>query len=282
MMLTSRARLAGVIGWPVAHSRSPRLHGFWLEKYRVDGAYVPLAVSPENIENALRALPKLGFAGANVTLPHKGAALAAADEIDPLARRIGAVNTIVVGADGRLYGSNTDAFGFMAHLRATVPRWRPETAPAVVLGAGGAARAICVALLDAGVPELRLLNRTRGRADALAAELGGAIVVHEWANAAKSLDDAGLLVNTTTLGMHGQPPLDLSLARLPPTAVVDDIVYVPLETPLLRAARARGNPVVDGLGMLLHQARPGFEAWFGIAPAVDDALRAHVLEDLKP
>jgi len=286
MMLTGHARLAGVIGWPVAHSRSPRLHGFWLEKYRIDGAYVPLAVSPENFREALRALPKLGFAGANVTLPHKEAALAVADDVDPLARRIGAVNTLVVGLDGRLHGSNTDAFGFMAHLSTSVPEWRPEAGPAVVLGAGGAARAICVALLDAGVPKLRLLNRTRARADLLAADLlaadlGGTTVVYDWADAAAALDGAGLLVNTTTLGMHGQPPLDLSLDRLPRSAVVDDIVYVPLETPLLRAARARGNPVVDGLGMLLHQARPGFEAWFGVAPTVDDALRAHVLEDLK-
>ena len=280
MILSGKARLAGVMGWPVAHSRSPRLHGFWLDRYGIDGAYLPLAVRPEHLEAALRALPLLGFRGVNLTLPHKEAALAALDEVDPEARRIGAVNTVAVTGDGRLRGWNTDAFGFLAHLRDAAPSWRPQAGPAVLLGAGGAARAVCAALAGAGVPEIRLVNRTRARAEEVAAAIGGPIRALDWEQRAAALDGAALLVNTTTLGMAGQPPLDLDLGRLPPEAVVNDIVYVPLETPLLRAAAARGNVCVDGLGMLLHQARPGFAAWFGVEPEVDAGLRAFVLKDL--
>ena len=276
MILSGAARLAGVIGWPVEHSLSPRLHGHWLERYAIDGAYVPLAVPPERFESALRALPALGFRGANVTLPHKEAALAACDQVDDGARRIGAVNTVVV-ENGRLHGSNSDGFGFMENLRAGAPGWRPEAGPAVVLGAGGAARAVVAALLDAGVPELRLINRTRSRAEGLAADLGGGIACWSWDRRAEALADAGLLANTTTLGMAGQPPLELPLDGLAEGCLVTDIVYKPLETPLLAAARAKGNRTVDGLGMLLHQARPGFEAWFGRRPEVDAALRAFVL-----
>ena len=280
MTLTGAGRVAGVMGWPVRHSRSPRLHGFWLRQYGIDGAYVPMSVAPADLGDAIKALRCLGFAGANITVPLKEAALQHVDLVDPLARRIGAINTIVVREDGRLEGSNTDAFGFLANVKATVPSWAPEAAPAAILGAGGAARAVLAALLDAGVPGIRIANRTRSRAESLAAEFSGAITIHEWGDWDSLLDHTGLLVNTTTLGMTGQKPLDIVLDRLPQNAIVNDIVYVPLETELLAAARRRGNPVVDGLGMLLHQARPGFRAWFGVDPEVTPALRAHVAADL--
>ena len=276
MIPSGRARLAGVMGWPVEHSLSPRVHGYWLEHHRIDGVYVPLAVAPRDLERALTALPALGFRGVNLTLPHKERALGLCHEADDLARRIGAVNTIVV-RDGKLIGSNSDGFGFLENLKAGAPGWRPEAASAVVLGAGGAARAVVAALIDAGAPQVRIVNRTRPRAEELAASLGGAISVHGWKQRNALLAGAGLLVNTTSLGMAGQPPLDLDLGGLPRDAVVSDLVYAPLMTPLLEAARARGNPLVDGLGMLLHQARPGFEAWFGSRPEVTDALRAFVL-----
>jgi shikimate dehydrogenase len=269
------------MGWPVAHSLSPRLHGHWLLRYGIDGAYVPLPVPPERLEQALRALPALGFAGVNLTIPHKEAALALMDRLSPVAARIGAVNTVVVEADGTLSGDNTDAFGFIAALCQSGAAWRAEAGPAVVLGAGGAARAVAVALLDAGAPEVRLLNRTPERARALAHGLGGAVRAVDWGAPAAALDGAALLVNTTSLGMRGQPPLVLPLEGLPRTALVTDVVYTPLITPLLALAQARGNPVVDGLGMLLHQARPGFRAWFGVDPAVDDDLRAIVAAGLS-
>ena len=282
MAISGKAILAGVMGWPVAHSLSPALHGHWLAQHGIDGAYLPLAVAPENFRDVLAAMPKMGFRGANVTVPHKEAALAGVAGADDLARRIGAVNTIVFGGDGRAQGSNTDAFGFIENLKAGAPRWNPKAGPAVVLGAGGAARAVVAALQDAGVPDIRLVNRTRDRADKVAADLGAGITVDDWDRRADLLADAGLLVNTTTLGMTGKDALDLSLDRLPAGAVVNDIVYVPLETPLLAAARARGNATVDGLGMLLHQARPGFHAWFGVMPEVTADLRAAVLARLAP
>ena len=283
MTLTGAARLAGVMGWPVAHSRSPALHGFWLAEHGIDGAYVPLAVRPEHLGSALRALPQLGFAGCNVTIPHKAAVLAAVDEADEAARRAGGVNTVVVGADGRLHGSSTDGFGFLEALRAAAPGWRAAQGPAVVIGAGGAGRAIVAALLDAGAGEIRLVNRTPAHAAALAAALGGPVRILAWEERAAALAGARLLVNATSLGMVGQPPLDLALDALPRDAVVNDIVYVPLETTLLAAARARGNLAVDGLDMLLHQGRPGFAAWFGVMPQVTPALRRAVLATLaKP
>jgi shikimate dehydrogenase len=279
MSLSGKALKAGVMGWPVEHSRSPVLHGHWLEKYAVDGAYVPMAVRQENLAAALRALPILGFAGCNLTIPHKEAALAIVDRVDPVARRIGAVNTIVVAPDGSLEGRNTDGFGFLASLRASAPGWTPQ-GPVTVLGAGGAARSILVALLDAGVPEIRLVNRTLPRASALAAELGAAVTALPWESRHEALAGATLLVNTTSQGMVGEAPLDLSLDLLAQDAVVSDIVYVPLETPLLAAARRRGNRTIDGLGMLLYQARAGFAAWFGIEPEVTSALREAVLATL--
>lgn len=279
MILTGNARLAGVMGWPVNHSRSPRLHGFWLQTYGLDGAYVPLAVPPEHFETALRALSSLGFRGVNVTVPHKQAALELADSADDEARRIGAANTIIVAQDGSLHASNTDGFGFLENLRAGAPDWTPDQ-PVLVLGAGGASRAVIVSLLDQGVPEIRLANRTAARAEALVASLGGAVHTVDWADRAVAASGCGLIVNTTTLGMTGQPPLDMSLDNLSAGAVVYDLVYAPLETPLLAAARGAGLHAVDGLGMLLHQARPGFAAWFGCEPEVTSELYDFVAEGL--
>jgi shikimate dehydrogenase len=278
--LSGRARLAGVMGWPVAHSLSPRLHGHWLRRHRIDGAYLPLAVPPERLEQALRALPALSFAGVNLTIPHKEAAALLVDRRSPAAERIGAVNTVVVEPDGTLFGDNTDGFGFIESLSESAAGWRAAAGPAALLGAGGAARAVAVALLDAGAPEVRLLNRTPDRAQALAAELGAPVRAVPWRERDAALDGAALLVNTTSLGMRDQPPLVLALDALPRSAVVTDVVYTPLVTALLAVARARGNPVVDGLGMLLHQARPGFRAWFGVDPVVDEDLRAAVLAGL--
>jgi shikimate dehydrogenase len=266
------------MAWPVAHSRSPRLHGFWLEQHGIDGAYVPLPVRPDDFAAALRALAALDFRGVNVTLPHKRAALETCDDLDAHARRIGAVNTVVM-RERHLLGSNTDAVGFLENLREQAPDWHAEAGAAVVLGAGGAARAVLVALLDAGVPGIRLVNRTARKAEALAEEFGGPIEVGSWGDWRGVLDGSALLVNTTSLGMEGQPSLELDLDALPRRAVVYDIVYQPLETGLLAAARRRGHTVVDGLGMLLHQARPGFEAWFGVRPEVTGALRAFVMQD---
>jgi shikimate dehydrogenase len=277
VILTGRARLAGVMGWPVAHSLSPRLHGFWLRHYGIDGAYVPLPVRPERLASALRALPDLGFAGCNLTIPHKEAALLALDEVAPEARRVGAVNTVRVRQDGSLYGWNTDIEGYAQSLAAALPGWSLAGKSAAVVGAGGAARAVVAALAGMGASEIRLVNRSAARAQELARALGGPIDVLPWEQRADALRGAELLVNATTLGMAGQEALDIDLASLPREAVVSDIVYVPLETPLLAAARGRGHPVVDGLGMLLHQAVPGFEAWFGRRPEVTPALRDFAL-----
>jgi shikimate dehydrogenase len=274
-LLSGHARLAGVFGYPVTHSRSPRLHGFWLQRYGIDGAYIPLGVAPVGFGAAVRALVDLGFRGANVTIPHKLAAFEICDAVAPFARRAGAVNTLIF-RDGRIDGSNTDGFGFLESIREAAPGWRADAGPAVLLGAGGAARAIAAALLDAGAPRVTLVNRTAAKAEALARDLGGPIHVAD----RPPLEDAALLVNTTSLGMQGQPGLGVDLAPLPQNAVVADIVYVPLETRLLAVARARGLVAVDGLGMLLHQARPGFEAWFGVAPQVDQALRDVVAADI--
>ncbi|MBL6455976.1 shikimate dehydrogenase [Belnapia sp. T6] len=274
-ILSGHARLAGILGWPVSHSRSPRLHGLWLRRHGIDGAYLPLPVRPERFADSVRALADLGFRGANVTIPHKEAAFAVCDRVDPSAERAGAVNTLVF-REGRIEGSNTDGYGFLANLREAAPAWRPEAGPAVILGAGGSARAVAAALLDAGCPRLVLVNRSPARAEALARALGGPIEVADRA----PLGDAALLVNTTSLGMQGQPPLALDLAPLPDGAVVADIVYVPRETGLLAAARARGLVGVEGLGMLLHQARPGFAAWFGTDPVVDAELRDFVGGDI--
>jgi shikimate dehydrogenase len=271
---------ACVIGWPVAHSRSPVIHRYWLKLYGLDGAYDMEAVRPEEIGGFLKSLGERGYAGANVTLPHKEAALAAAVRPDEAARTIGAANTLWLDEAGLLHASNTDAYGFMTHLAAEAPDWNKGERPVAVLGAGGAARAILHGLIEAGASRILLANRTEGRAKALAEGFGDRVSVIAWADRNRALAGCGLLVNTTSLGMTGKPPLDIDLAALPRDAIVADIVYSPLETPLLAAARARGNRVVDGLGMLLHQAVPGFERWFGVRPNVTPELRAHVVKHL--
>lgn len=278
MNISGRTQLAGVMGWPVAHSLSPRLHNYWLDLHGIDGAFVPLPVAPDNFAQALRVLARLGFRGVNVTVPHKEAALAAVDSADAVAKRIGAVNTVVFGSDGSLHGTNTDAFGFAENLSASVPGFDAGHGTAVIIGAGGAARAAAVALKDMGARDIRIVNRTLARAESLALALGAGVHVMDWAGRGAVLKDAGIVVNTTTQGMTGHEPLDLDLAALDRDAVVYDIVYNPLETPLLAAARARGHRVVDGLGMLLYQAVAGFSAWFGVTPEVTPALRAHLLQ----
>ncbi len=265
--------LAGVMGWPVAHSRSPAIHGHWIREYGLNGHYVLLPVQPEQLSEAVRGLRALGFAGCNLTIPHKVAAMALVDRVDPLAARIGAINTLVVEKDGALAGYNTDAYGYIQSLLDAQPHWRADAGPVTVLGAGGAARAILVALAERGAKEIRLCNRSLDKAQALAAEFGAPIRAIPWEQRAEALDGCALLVNSTSLGMKGQAPLELSLEQLPRHALVSDIIYVPLETPLLAAARARGHVAVDGLGMLLNQARPAFEHWFGVRPELTPELR---------
>ena len=281
MSITGAGRLAGVLGWPIGHSLSPRLHGYWLERYKIDGAYVPLAVRPEDFTQALAALPKLGFAGVNVTVPHKEAALDLADSADAQAQRVGAANTLVFSEDGRIEAFNTDGHGFIENLRGNADLSALAGGPAVVLGAGGAARSVVAALLDAGAPQVRVVNRTKSRAEALVSDMsdGAAneIIPIDWDGRADALAGAAILVNTTVLGMAGQAPLELDLGQLPKSAVVNDLVYTPLQTELLKTAASCGNRTLDGLGMLLHQARPGFEAWFGIEPEITPALRRFVL-----
>ncbi|MFN4056602.1 MAG: shikimate dehydrogenase [Roseinatronobacter sp.] len=267
--------LAGVIGCPISHSRSPRLHGHWLQTYGLPGHYVPLHVETRDLEHVLRNMPQMGFVGANVTIPHKEAVLHLADDISDTAGRIGAANTLTF-RDGRILADNTDAYGFMANLRQAAPDWQPGGA-ALVLGAGGAARAVVDGLLQAGMDRIWLSNRSRDRAEVLADTFGAKVKVLDWSNRAAALPDIGLLVNTTSLGMSGQAPLDMPLSGLPRKTLVTDIVYVPLMTDLLVQAAARGNQIVDGIGMLLHQAVPGFERWFGKTPEVTEALRRAVL-----
>ncbi len=269
--------LAGVIGQPVAHSRSPALHGHWLARYGIAGHYVPLHVTQADLAAVLHALPRMGFRGVNVTLPHKEAVLALADVVTDRAALIGAANTLIFRQDGTLHADNTDGYGFVASLRQQVPGWDAGAGPAAVLGAGGAARAVVVSLLDAGAPIIRISNRSRARAEALRHEFGGRIEVHDWVHAADMLESATTVVNATSLGMQGKPPLNISLHRLGSEAVVSDLVYTPLRTEFLNSAAQRGCSVVDGLGMLLHQAVPGFERWFGQRPAVDAAARSAAL-----
>lgn len=276
----SRFVLAGLMGWPVAHSRSPNIHNHWIAEYGLRGAYVLLPVEPTNLAQALRALPVLGFAGCNLTIPHKVAAMALVDSVDPVARRIGAINTVVVQPDGSLSGSNTDGFGYIQSLLDEVPDWRADAGPVVVMGAGGAARGVIATLAELGAKEIRVCNRSPGKAQQLAAELGGPVTALRWEERHGALAGAALLVNTTSQGMSGQPPLDLVLDELPRDALVSDLIYVPLQTPLLAAARARGNRCAGGLGMLLNQARPGFAAWFGCMPEVTAPLRALVESSL--
>jgi len=271
---------ACVIGWPVEHSRSPLIHRYWLKQYGIDGAYEMEAVEPKDLARFLGSLAARGYAGANVTLPHKEAALRLSAVADEAARAIGAANTLWLDRTGRLCAGNTDAYGFMTNLEAEAPDWNRGRRPVMVLGAGGAARAILHSLLGEGAARILLANRTRNRAEALAQAFGPSVHVVDWEDRHRALAGCGLLVNATSLGMTGKENLDIDLEALPADAVVADIVYSPLETKLLAAARARGNHVVDGLGMLLHQAVPGFERWFGVRPEVTPALRAHVVAAL--
>ncbi|MFI5033442.1 MAG: shikimate dehydrogenase [Reyranellales bacterium] len=275
---------AAIVGWPVEHSRSPALHGYWLKKHAIDGYYgrLPVEPKPEALKALVDFLKKTPNArGCNLTLPHKVDIMPLLDRIHPDAERIGAVNTVIKQPDGSLEGRNSDAFGFLAALKQGAPKWAAAAGPVVVLGAGGAARAVVASLIDAGVPELRLINRTQEAAVNLGVAFtpsdGRQIMIERWDERSQMLDGATLLVNTTSLGMKGQPPLELDLARLPTDAAVDDIVYVPLETALLASARARGNTCIDGLNMLLHQGRMGFQSWFGQDVQVTEEQRQAVL-----
>jgi shikimate dehydrogenase len=276
-MSSTPFHLAGVMGWPVSHSRSPLIHNYWLQKYGLTGSYVQLPVAPGTLGTAIPGLKALGFKGCNLTIPHKVEAMAFMDEVDPMARRMGAMNTIVVQADGSLKGYNNDGYGYIQSLLDAQPNWRADAGPVTVLGAGGAARAVVLSLADRGAKEIRLLNRSPAAAQALADafgdEFGEVVKALPWADRHDALDGIALLVNTTSQGMVGNPALDLQLNALPTTALVSDVIYVPLETPLILAAKARGNLTVDGLGMLLNQARPAFEAWFGVLPDITPELR---------
>jgi shikimate dehydrogenase len=269
--------LAGVIGWPISHSRSPLLHAHWLRTYGIRGHYIPMLVAQSDLREVLAALPKAGFVGVNVTIPHKEAVLQIADVVTDRAALIGAANTLIFRKDGKIHADNTDGYGFIANIEQQAPQWFAAAGPAAVFGAGGAARAVIVALIEAGVPEIRVANRTRSRAEALRLEFGSKVVVHDWVQAGQMLEDAMTVVNTTALGMVGKPEFRVPLDLLSPRALVCDIVYNPVRTALLEAAEAIGCTTVDGLGMLLHQGAPGFERWFGVRPAVDAAARAAVL-----
>lgn len=270
--------LAGVIGSPVAHSKSPVLHGHWLKTFGIPGFYIPMDVAAENLADVLRALPKAGFVGVNVTVPHKVAVLEIADLVTDRATLIGAANTLIFRKDGKIHADNTDGYGFIENLRQNAPQWNPAVGPAAVLGAGGAARAVVASLLDVGVPEIMISNRTRIRAESLQHDFGHRLRVVDWVQAGNMLEDAATVVNTTSLGMVGKPELRVPLDGLQKGALVTDLVYAPLQTRLLRVAQEMGCVTVDGLGMLLHQAVPGFERWFGQRPVVDAATRAAVLK----
>ena len=272
-MTQEKIPLVAVLGSPVAHSKSPLLHGFWLKQFGIQGHYVPLDVMAADLEHVLQTLPKIGFLGANVTLPHKEKILSIADQISDRAALIGAANTLVFQPDGKIYADNTDGYGFIENIRQHAPDWHAKDGPALVLGAGGAARAIVSALLEAGAPEVRISNRTRARADQIKSDFGGRVGVVDWVKAGAEIEYAHTLVNTTSLGMTGKSALTVSLDKLNPETLVTDIVYSPLETELLKAARSKGCRVVDGLGMLIHQAVPGFQRWFGQKPVVDQAIR---------
>ena len=276
-MTLDKIPLAGVIGHPIAHSKSPVLHGHWLHTHNIPGHYIPMDVSPEHLEDVLRNLPKMGFVGANVTLPHKERALEIADQVTDRATLIGAANTLIFLEDGKILADNTDGYGFIQNLRQHAPEWDATAGPAIVLGAGGAARAVVASLLDVGVPEIYISNRTRVRAEQLRDDFGARLKVVEWVQAGNMLEDGATIVNTTSLGMLGKAELRVPLDGLQKGALVTDLVYTPLRTPFLDEAQDRGCVTVDGLGMLLHQAVPGFERWFGTRPDVDDATRRAVL-----
>jgi shikimate dehydrogenase len=274
---SNQFKLAGVMGMPVFQSRSPMLHNYWIKKYNVKGAYGHFPVQIDHVEAAVRGLSALGICGCNITHPHKIKAMQQMDVLSPLAQRVGAINCIVVQADGSLHGFNHDGFGYIQSLKDVNPHWRADAGPIVVLGAGGAARAVLISLIDEGAQEIRLINRTRDKADELASVNPQVVKTYTWDERHTALEGAAMLVNTTNQGMYDQPPLDIRLDALPTSALVSDLVYIPLETPLLAAARARGHVTVNGLGMLLNQAIPAFESWFGVRPVVTDELRQSIL-----
>lgn len=269
--------LAGVVGYPIGQSRSPLMHNYWLKRHGINGHYIPISLSPADFVAGIRSLPRLGFKGVNITIPHKVSMLGLADSVTDRAALIGAVNTVTFKADGAIRGDNTDGYGFIQNMRQNAPDWEPRSGPALVLGAGGAARAVISALLSEGVTELRLANRTRQRAQLLADQFGAKVQVIDWNRASDAADGAMTIVNTTSLGMQGQADLLISLDAAPKLATVSDLVYAPLNTPFLESASALGLKAVDGLGMLLHQGVPGFELWFDHRPEVDDSLRMAVL-----
>ncbi len=270
--------LAGVIGFPIGHSRSPIMHSHWLKKYGIHGHYIPISLAAPDFVAGIRSLPRLGFRGVNITIPHKVSMLGLADSVTDRAALIGAVNTVTFKDDGSMRGDNTDGYGFIQNMRHNAPNWAPKSGPALVLGAGGAARAVISALLSEGVTELRLANRTRQRAELLADQFGAKVQVVDWIHASDAVDGAMTIVNTTSLGMQGQPDLIIDLSAAPKAAVVTDLVYSPLNTPFLERAAVLGLHTVDGLGMLLHQGVPGFELWFGTRPEVDESLRMAILD----
>ena len=278
MSRKERLPLAGVIGSPISHSKSPLLHGHWLRRHGLNGYYIPMEIARRDLLEAVKTLPKLGFAGINVTIPHKEMIVELADFITESAARIGSANTITFHNDGKIHADNTDSYGFTENLRQNAPSWRPKDGPAAIIGAGGAARAVIVSLLEAGAPEVRICNRTQSRAEALRIQFGHRVTVYEWAKARNMMKDALTVVNATSLGMTGKQALRIPLENLSPDAVVNDLVYTPLQTDLLRHAEEIGCTVVDGLGMLLHQAVPGFERWFGCRPDVDQELREAMLQ----
>jgi len=278
---SDRFHMAGVMGWPVMHSRSPMMHNYWMEQQGLAGTYVPLAIEPGKIGPALRAMHPLGFAGCNLTIPHKQDAMEIVDEVDEVAKKIGAISCVVVRDDGSLFGTNNDWLGFLGNLREFRPGWRADAGPVTVIGAGGGSRAVCYALLDQGVTEIRLVNRTRERAEKLAEEFGGPIEVHSWEERHDALDGVAMAVNVTSQGMQGETALDIQLDALPVDAIAADIIYIPLETPFLAAARARGNPTLNGVGMLLHQGPPAWKRWFGVEPQVTPDLRAEMEKSIS-
>ena len=276
-MTDKRIPLAGVIGSPIAHSKSPRLHRHWLKTYAINGYYIPMEVHAEDLEQVIRTLPKMGFVGVNVTIPHKEKVLRLADQVTDRATLIGAANTLIFRPDGKIHADNTDGYGFIENLRQGAPDWDPAAGPAAVLGAGGAARAVVSALIDAGVPEILITNRTRVRAEKLKQDFGQRLRVVDWVQAGNIIEDAALVVNTTSLGMVGKPELRVPLDGINSGTVVTDLVYNPLKTRLLKVAEEAGATAVDGLGMLIYQGIPGFERWFGLRPEVDADTRAAVL-----
>lgn len=280
MAQPDRFLLAGVMGWPVMHSRSPMIHNYWFKQHGMAGTYVPLAIRPEGLAAALRALHPLGFSGCNLTIPHKQEAMKIVDEVDAAARRIGAISCVVARSDGSLVGSNNDAYGFIRNLKQEQPDWCADAGPVVVIGAGGGSRAVCYGLMQEGAKEIRLVNRMVDRAKGIADEFGGPIRAFPWEQRNDVMEGAAMVVNTTSQGMVGQPALDINLDKLPGNALAVDIIYTPLETPFLTAARQRGNRTINGLGMLLHQGPLAWKGWFGIEPAVTAELRALVEKSL--